>query len=120
MGTTKDQELARKRATVIMQVRSGKLTAQQGATVLGVSRKTYYEWEHRALEAMVSAMANSESGRPAQTVDPEKESLKGQVKELEQKLVVAQETEEVRNMLRAMDEHRERKGKKGARRKKKR
>ena len=119
MSTEKDQELARKRAIVIMQVRSGKLTVRQAARVLGVSRKTYYEWEQRALEAMVTAMENGESGRPGTVVDMEKETLKTRVNELEQKLTVAQETEEVRNMLRAMDEQRDRKSKKGARKRKK-
>jgi hypothetical protein len=48
----KEQELARQRALVILQVRNGALTAKQGAARLGVSRKTYYEWEDKSLRAM--------------------------------------------------------------------
>jgi len=44
----REQKLARERALVILRVRSGVLTAKQGAQELGVSRKTYYEWEERA------------------------------------------------------------------------
>ncbi len=40
----KEQKLARERALVILQVRSGALTAKEGAQLLGISRKTYYEW----------------------------------------------------------------------------
>jgi transposase len=40
----KELKLARQRALVILQVRSGALTAKEGAKLLGVSRKTYYEW----------------------------------------------------------------------------
>jgi hypothetical protein len=43
------QEKARLRAEVIMKVRCGLMTAQQAAEQLGVSRKTYYQWEERGL-----------------------------------------------------------------------
>ena len=43
--------LARQRAQLIMQVRSGVLTAEAAARQLGISRKTYYKWERRALAA---------------------------------------------------------------------
>jgi len=48
----KEQKLARERALVILRVRTGAFTAKEGAKRLGVSRKTYYEWEERALKAM--------------------------------------------------------------------
>ena len=50
------QALARQRAQLIMQVRSGVLSAQEAARQLGISRKTYYKWERRALAAMVEAL----------------------------------------------------------------
>ena len=40
-----EKKLARERASIILQVRSVALTATEGAERLGVSRKTYYEWE---------------------------------------------------------------------------
>ena len=67
------QALARQRAQLIMQVRSGLLSAQEAARQLGISRKTYYKWERRALAAMVEALGNREQGRPPRPIDPEKD-----------------------------------------------
>jgi len=39
-----EKKLARERAAVILEVRSGKLTATGGRGAVRVSRKTYYEW----------------------------------------------------------------------------
>ena len=58
------QALARQRAQLIMQVRSGVMTAEAAARQLGISRKTYYKWERRALTAMVAALGNRDQGRP--------------------------------------------------------
>ena len=71
----KAQKLARERALVILQVRSGTLTAKEGAKLLGVSRKTYYKWEKRALHAMTLALENHAAGRPPVAVDEEKETF---------------------------------------------
>ena len=60
----KEKKLARERAAVILMVHSSKLTAAEGAQRLGVSRKTYYEWEDRALQAMAQALENHSPGRP--------------------------------------------------------
>ena len=60
----KEQKLARERALVILQVHGGTLTAKQGAQLLGVSRKTYYEWEEKSLKAMALALENRPPGRP--------------------------------------------------------
>jgi DNA-binding XRE family transcriptional regulator len=43
------EDLAQRRAEIIVQVQSGQLTATEAARQLGVSRKTYYQWERRAL-----------------------------------------------------------------------
>ena len=100
-----EKKLARERAAVILEVRSGKLTATEGAERLGVSRKTYYEWEDRALMAMAEALENQAPGRPPTPLDSEKEELQGKVKELEKKLYVAEKTIEVRDLLTAYDLH---------------
>jgi len=99
-----EDALARNRAQVIFQVRSGQITATEGANRLGVSRKTFYEWEHRALEGMMKGLQNGLSGRPSSPVDPEVESLKKKVSDLENRLEIAKQTEVVRNILQAMDE----------------
>src|SRR5271157_5911368 len=108
----KEQELARKRALVILQVRSGTLTAKEGAKLLGVSRKTYYEWEEKSLKAMAQALENHAAGRPPAPIDPEKETLRDQIRELEKELDLAKKTIEVKELLGAYAEFRHRGSKK--------
>ena len=100
-----EKKLARERAAVILEVRSGKLTATEGAERLGISRKTYYDWEDRALQAMAEALENQAPGRPPAPLDPEKEELQGKVNELEKKLYLAEKTIEVKDLLTAYDLH---------------
>lgn len=102
----KEQELARERALVILRVRSGAMTAKQGAQALGVSRKTYYQWEERALKAMALALENHVAGRPCVSTDEEKETLRQRIRELEKKLDLAEKTLEVKELLAAYEEFR--------------
>ncbi len=97
------KERARQRATVVFAVRSGQITAEEGARRLGVSRKTYYEWESRALQAMTEAMEDRDPGRPNTLQDEEKQYLHTQVAELQKMLFVAEKTVEVRDMLHAYE-----------------
>lgn len=83
MKRTSPDELARRRATFILKVQTGAITATQAATALGVSRKTYYEWERRALEGLLAAMKDRPAGRPSKPTNPEKEQLRSRVAELE-------------------------------------
>ncbi len=101
------KRLARERALVILRVRSGAMTAREGAQQLGVSRKTYYEWEERALEAMALALENGSVGRPAGYLDEEKEGLRSRVQELEKKLDLAEKAIEVKEILTAYSDFRE-------------
>jgi transposase len=99
---------ARERASIILQVRSGTLTATEGAERLGISRKTYYEWERRALRAMARALENHAPGRPsvpldAEKLDAEKEELQRKVRDLEKKLYLAEKTIEVKDLLSAYE-----------------
>lgn len=91
--------LARQRAHLIMQVRSGMVTADAAARQLGVSRKTYYKWERRALTAMVAALGTRDQGRPPQPRDPETAALRRQLTELQAKLQVLEQTERLRQLL---------------------
>src|SRR5512135_3561778 len=102
----KERKLARERALVILKVRSGALTAKEGAKLLGVSRKTYYEWEEKSLKAMALVLENRSPGRPPAPVDPEKEALRDRVQELEKKLDLAEKTIEVKELLGAYEEFR--------------
>jgi len=101
--SAQQQALARQRAQLIMQVRSGVLSAQEAARQLGISRKTYYQWERRALAAMVEALGNREQGRPPRPLDPEKEALQRQAQELQAKLEVLEQTEQIRQRLEQPD-----------------
>jgi transposase-like protein len=101
------QALARQRAQLIMQVRSGVVTAEEAARQLGVSRKTYYKWERRALAAMVEALGNRGLGRPPQPSDPEKAALRRQTEELQAKLTVLEQTERIRQVLEQPDKKKE-------------
>ena len=93
-------DLAQKRAKIIMQVRGGTMTAEEGANQLGVSRKTYYEWEKKGLSAMMDALVDKDVGRPQMLQeDPEKEALKKRLAETEKELCVARESMHVRRVL---------------------
>lgn len=109
MSDSKDREQARKRAAVVFAVRSGQITVTEGARRLGVSRKTYYEWEDRALQAMTEAMEDRAPGRPNIPQDEEKERLEKEIAELQKKLFVAEKTAEVRDMLHAYELHKAKK-----------
>lgn len=117
MSDDRDLELARKRAAVIFAVRSGQITAEEGARRLGVSRKTYYAWESRALAAMTGVLEDRAPGRPALPKDEEKEQLRNEIAALRNELFVAKKTVEVRDMLHAYELHKAR-VKKGAEEKK--
>ena len=107
----KEKRLARERASIILQVRSGALSATAGAARLGISRKTYYEWEDRALKAMALALENHSPGRPSVPPDAEKEGLQSKVRDLEKKLYLAEKTIEVKDLLSAFDLHEAKKNK---------
>jgi transposase len=98
------KQTARLRAEVIMKVRAGQLTAKEGAALLGVSRKTYYQWEARGLGAMLHQLEDHSAGRPADPVSPEAEALQAKVAKLEQELQIAKQTAEIRAVLRAMEQ----------------
>ncbi len=103
MSHSNDEGRARERAAVIFAVRSNQITAEEGARRLGVSRKTYYEWERRALQAITEALEDRAPGRPNTPRDEENERLQNTITELQNKLFVAEKTVEVRDMLHAYE-----------------
>lgn len=94
------QAQARLRAEVILKVRAGQLTATAAAQRLGVSRKTYYQWERRGLAGLLGALTDRPAGRPAVAVDLEKSKLQKQVEELTTKVTVLTETADLRELIR--------------------
>ena len=107
------ENMARKRASVILQVRSGKITATEGARQLGVSRKTYYQWERRGLEGMMHSLEEQEAGRPEEKIDPEQKKQARRIQELEKELEAATQVAEVRAFLLDIRKKNERLKKKG-------
>lgn len=96
-----------KKAKVIFRVRSGAMTAKEGAAALSLSRKSYFEWESRGLAGMLSALQEKPPGRPKQEVDREKEAMRKKIAQLESELYVARQTMEVRNLLDAWERKRQ-------------
>lgn len=58
---------ARRKAELIMKVRCGLITASQAAETLGVSRKTYYQWERRGLAGLLDGVSEKTAGRREKT-----------------------------------------------------
>ena len=90
---------AKQRAELILQVRSGRITATEAAQALGISRQQYYQWEQRALAALLSALEDQPAGRPKAPSDPEKEALQRRVQQLEQEVQRQQQREQMRQLL---------------------
>jgi len=96
---------ARRRTMVILEVQSGQITAKEGARRLGVSRKTYYEWESRALKALMQALRDEKAGRPPNArTQAETNRLKQRIQELEQQVETAKQSELVRRVLTRYEE----------------
>lgn len=74
------------KAEVIMKVRCGQLNATDAARILGMSRKSYYEWEERGLRGLMDALRDKEPGRPVIPRDPEKIAAMKRISELEEEL----------------------------------
>jgi len=98
-STPQQEALARKRAELIIQVRSGLMKAQDAANQMGSSRKTYYKWEERALAAMIEALIDQPVGRPPTPSDPQTETLQQQAQQLQDKVQVLEQTLAIREAL---------------------
>src|ERR1700679_802810 len=94
---------ALQRTEMIVKVRSGLMTATAAAQALGVSRKTYYKWEKKGLQAMLAAGQNETSGRPSKEESAEMKALRRKVKTLSAKLEHMAETADLRLMLRLLE-----------------
>ena len=94
--------LARQRAALILQVRSGRLAASAAARQLRVSRKTYYQYEQRALRGMLQALQPGAPGRPRSRPAPELTRLRHQVEQLEQDLLTTRQRAHLRLIARQL------------------
>ena len=87
------------RANLIMQVRSGTKTASDAAKELGISRKTYYQWEKRALSGMLHSLEQGKPGRPKKVIDQEKKAQALKIQELEKELALTRMRLEVHKIF---------------------
>lgn len=88
---------------IILKVRSREITAKKAAAILGISRKTYYKWENRALAGMAVALAERPNGRPpGPPEDPEKETLRKENERLKQEKLFLQKRLELKDILHSM------------------
>ena len=90
---------AQQRALLIMQVQAGVITATEAARQLGISRKTYYQWEARALQGLLAAVTQQPPGRPRRPDRPKERQLEAKVDQLQKELDQAQESREIRAAL---------------------
>jgi transposase len=92
----------RQGATLILQVRAGQLTATEAARQMGVSRKTYYQWERRALRGLMQGLQPGQPGRPRAGPSPEVRRLRQKVKALEQQLETTEQVARLRQIVAQM------------------
>ena len=97
--TTAQHDKARQRALLILQVRAGQLTATQAARLLGVSRKTYYQWEARGLQGMMAQLEDQPPGRPAHPSEPQLQRLQAQLRQAQQELEQTRQVQALRELL---------------------
>ena len=91
------------RAHLILQVRTGQITAQEAARQLGISRQAFYKWEKRGLEALLDALQDQPPGRPKGITDPEKDQLKTRVERLERQVRLYEQREQLRALIKEME-----------------
>ena len=96
--------VSQQRASLILQVRAGQITAQEAARQLGISRQAYYRWEQRALRALLQALEDQPKGRPPAPGDPVKEQLQSRVEELEKKVRLYEQRDALRVLIKQMEE----------------
>jgi transposase len=90
---------ARQRATLILQVQAGQITASEAARQLGMSRKTYYQWERRALEGLMQGLKPGSPGRPSTQPSRQVQHLRRKVEELEAKLAKTEKVARLRELI---------------------
>lgn len=101
-----------------MKVRSGFITATEGAALLGVSRKTYYKWENRALEAIMSELEEKPPGRPETPEHEHREAeLQRRIETLEKEKQLLEKQMELKDMVHQLKLEAAVQGQKAAKRK---
>jgi transposase-like protein len=101
-------------AALILQVRSGQLTASDAARQMGISRKTYYQWERRALQGLMQGLQPGRPGRPRARPSSEVQRLRQKVKTLEQQLETTEQVARLRQIVAQLHQPQPRAKKRGS------
>ena len=83
----------------VLEVWAGRRTATAAAEALGISRKTFYQWEARALQGMRQSLTKGRPGRPSQRADPQQTRLETENRQLREELLILQQRERIRSLL---------------------
>ena len=98
-----EQKSQAEKLEIILKVRGREITAKRAAALLGISRKTYYKWENRALAGMAESLRERPNGRPpGPPEDPEKEALRKEVAALKRENMFLQKHLELKDMVHGM------------------
>ena len=97
MNSKEKKALAR--LETIIKVRMEQMTVTEAAQELGVSRKTWYQWEERGLKAIVESLSDRDPGRPRRDPDPEKDALLEQMIELKKQNILLQQSLDINRIL---------------------
>lgn len=88
------------RAEIIMKVRSGLISATEGANALKTSRKSYYKWENRGLSGMLDNLEDKDSGRPELSAPSQREKeLEKRIQELERANQLLEKKMELKDLV---------------------
>ena len=90
---------AQDKAQAVLAVWTERCQPAQVCRQLGISRKTYYQWEARALQGLLEAVTQQPPGRPRQADRPKERHLERKVDQLQKELDQAQESQEIRAAL---------------------
>ena len=94
MKTSEDRRLR-----AVLEVWAGRQTAVAAARGLGISRKTFYQWEARALEGLRRALTPGRGGRPARRPDGPQTRLAAENRQLREEVRIWQQRERIRSLL---------------------
>ena len=83
----------------MLEVWAGRQTATAAAKGLGISRKTFYQWEARALEGLRASLTQGRPGRPPKNPDPRETALEEENRRLREELLLWQQKERIRTLL---------------------
>lgn len=74
------------RMQLLLEVFNGRITGVQAAHRLGVSRKTWSEWQARGTQALCLALSDRPTGRPGRLRDPEKDGMRRELQRREHRI----------------------------------